>query len=112
MLSNVRRPFPPALATAIRCAIYGLVCVGCLDGLVYDGQAGAWVACETCKGTGRAVMFVYASPARRRRPDRGECVGCSERFEWGELVEVGDDNLTFFENDLVCESCAVDHGVL
>ncbi len=90
-------------------------CVGCLDGLVYDGQAGAWVECGTCSGTGRAVMFVYASPARpsrRRRPDRGECVGCGERFEWGELVEVGDDNLTFFENDLVCESCAADHYVL
>ena len=42
----------------------------------------------------------------------GECVGCGERFEWGELVEVGDDNLTCFENDLVCEGCALDHGVL
>ncbi len=28
-------------------------CVGCLDGLVYDGQAGAWVECGTCEGTGR-----------------------------------------------------------
>ncbi len=90
-------------------------CVGCLDGLVYDGQAGAWVACGTCSGTGRAVMFVYASPAkgrRQRRPGRGECAGCGERFEWKKLVEAGDDNLTFFEHDFVCERCAVAHGIL
>ncbi len=88
-------------------------CVGCLNGLLYDGQAGAWVECGTCSGSGRAVMFVYET-ARRRRSEagRGECVGCGERFEWGELVEVGDDNLTFFENDLVCEGCAHAHGVL
>ncbi len=88
-------------------------CVGCLDGLVYDGQAGAWVACETCSGTGRAVVFVYGSPARgRRRREYDGCAGCGGRFAASELVEVGDDNLTFFENDLVCEGCAVDHGVL
>ncbi len=87
-------------------------CVGCLDGLVDDGQAGAWVECGTCSGTGRAVMFVYGTVKGRRRPARGECAGCGERFEWGELVEVGEDSLTFFESDLVCEGCAHDHGVL
>ena len=30
----------------------------------------------------------------------------------GKLVEAGDDNLTFFEHDFVCEGCAVNHGVL
>ncbi len=84
-------------------------CVGCLDGLVYDGQAGAWVECGTCSGTRWAVVFVYETARRRRL--RG-CAGCAGRFRGRDLFEVGDDNLTFFEGDLLCGPCARRHGVL
>ena len=40
------------------------------------------------------------------------CEGCGDRFPNRELVEVGDDNLTFFEGDALCEVCALNHGVL
>ncbi len=40
------------------------------------------------------------------------CSGCSERVRHRDLHEVGDDNLTFFEGDLVCEACAGAHGAL
>jgi predicted nucleic acid-binding Zn finger protein len=40
------------------------------------------------------------------------CAGCGERVRHKELVEVGADNLTFFEGDLLCTECACAHGVL
>ncbi len=83
-------------------------CSRCFEGLAYDGQCGEWVACEACSGTGRAVVFVYGTRNRRLR----ECAGCGGRYSGRDLFEVGDDNLTFFEGDELCEGCAADHGVL
>jgi hypothetical protein len=40
------------------------------------------------------------------------CAGCEHRFRHRDLVEVGDDSLTFYEGDVVCETCARNHGVL
>ncbi len=83
-------------------------CSGCLgDGRAYDGQTGAWIAHEHCSGTGRARTFVYPKAGRLR-----ECDSCRERFAGRDLHEVGDDHLTFFEGDELCEACAVGHGVL
>src|SRR5215212_7869236 len=31
----------------------------CFLGRVYDGERGAWVACERCSGTGRVVVYLY-----------------------------------------------------
>jgi uncharacterized protein (DUF983 family) len=42
-------------------------CLRCFEGRVYDSQRGAWVACETCAGTGRAMVYVYPKPKRRLR---------------------------------------------
>ncbi len=42
-------------------------CARCFKGLVYDGQRGAWTECETCLGTGRAVVYVSPRPKRRLR---------------------------------------------
>ena len=84
-------------------------CVACLDGLVYDGHAGAWVECGACSGSGRAVVFVYETARRRRLR---ECAGCGGRFRGQDLYEVGDGNLTFHEGDELCRSCARRHGVL
>ncbi len=54
----------------------------------------------------------HVSADRVVRKATGPCAGCGRRFFHRELVEAGDDNLTFFEGDLVCEGCALDHGVL
>lgn len=40
-------------------------CSRCFEGMVYDEQRGAWVACETCSGSGWAVVYVYPKPKRR-----------------------------------------------
>ncbi len=40
------------------------------------------------------------------------CDGCGRRVWRRGLVEVGPDCLSFFECDLLCRSCARDHGVL
>ena len=40
------------------------------------------------------------------------CASCRGRFQGRELFEVGDDNLTFFEGDVLCRSCAQNHGIL
>jgi len=37
------------------------------------------------------------------------CVGCGETRR--DVYEVGADSLTFHEADLICASCAADHGV-
>ena len=39
-------------------------CWRCFEGRVYDWQRGAWVACETCSGTGRALVYIYPKPKR------------------------------------------------
>jgi hypothetical protein len=35
----------------------------CFEGLVYDVQRGAWVVCERCSGSGRAVVYVHPKKA-------------------------------------------------
>ncbi len=50
--------------------------------------------------------------ARYKKAKMATCSGCSERLRHRDLYEVGGDNLTFFEGDLVCEDCAANHGVL
>jgi SWIM zinc finger len=41
------------------------------------------------------------------------CAGCGHRFRHRDLVEVLEDNhLTFYEGDVVCETCADNHGVV
>lgn len=45
------------------------------------------------------------------RPLRS-CASCGGRFAGRELFEAGDENLTFFEGDVLCRGCARDHGVL
>ncbi len=52
--------------------------------------------------------------ARYVKAKTGLCAGCGSRFRHRDLYEVSEaqDNLTFFEGDLVCIGCAGDHGVL
>jgi hypothetical protein len=53
--------------------------------------------------TERAVL-----PVTKFRP----CAGCSGRFQGRDLHPVPEDNLTFFEGQLLCGECALRHGVI
>jgi hypothetical protein len=81
---------------------------------VYEVRLGREEECE-CKD------FEYRSPASGCihiiaatlcKAKTFACCGCGDRFPNRELVEVGGDNLTFFEGDPLCEQCGFDHGVL
>jgi hypothetical protein len=91
-------------------------CAACLGGLVYDGQARAWVECGPCSGSGRAVVFVYAraTGSAGQTGRLRECAGCRERFAGRDLHEVHEDHgsLAFFEGDELCGACAVRHGIM
>ena len=50
--------------------------------------------------------------ARYKKAKTATCVGCGGRFRHRDLFDVGEDSLTFFEGDVLCEGCARDHGVL
>jgi hypothetical protein len=58
---------------------------------------------EVCKHTTAATIA---------RAKSGVCAGCGRRFRQRGLVEVlEEDHLTFAEGDVVCETCARNHGV-
>lgn len=54
---------------------------------------------------------ITAEDLAAARPSE-KCFDCHRRFLGRDLYEVGEDNLTFFEGDLLCEACAIAHGVL
>ncbi len=66
--------------------------------------------CRDFEQTGLPCAHVYA--ARIARAKSGQCVACGRKVRYRDLHEVGDDNLTFFAGDRVCETCAMGHGVL
>lgn len=51
---------------------------------------------------------IYAAAIERAK--RSSCAGCSRKVRRRELVAVGPENLTFFEGDDLCRSCAWSHG--
>jgi hypothetical protein len=42
-------------------------CLRFFEGCVVHARHDAWVACERCSGTARAVVYVYPKPKRRPR---------------------------------------------
>lgn len=52
----------------------------------------------------------HAAAAAYKKARTATCSGCGGRFRHRELYEVGEDNLTFFEGDLLCRDCARAHG--
>jgi hypothetical protein len=58
---------------------------------------------EQCKHE-HAARYVKARTA--------PCAECARRYRHADLYPVGEDHLTFFEGDLLCEACSCAHGVL
>ena len=54
----------------------------------------------------------HVSAAAYKKAKTATCSGCRKRFRHRELFEVGGDNLTFFEGDLLCGNCGRAHGAL
>jgi hypothetical protein len=46
------------------------------------------------------------------RAKTGVCSECGRRARHRDLYEVGDDSLTYFEGDQLCEACAIGAGIL
>ncbi len=67
--------------------------------------------CE-CRGFASHKHCSHIISAQRVARLSGVCDGCGERAWRRELVEVGEDNLTFFEGDLLCRPCGRAHGAL
>jgi hypothetical protein len=60
--------------------------------------------------TGGCVHIIAAT---LRKAKTFRCEGCGARFPNRELFQVMEpDHLTFFEGDLLCGQCGLDHGVL
>ena len=59
---------------------------------------------------GGRCKHVLAAKMYRAKTARG--AACGERHRNLDMVEVGDDSLTFFEGDELCGECAMAHGVL
>jgi hypothetical protein len=69
-------------------------------------------SCECLDFEGGDLPCEHVYAARIARSKSGECAGCGRKVRYRELHEVGDDHLTFFEGDALCEHCAINHGVL
>ncbi len=67
--------------------------------------------CE-CRGFSSHYHCSHIVAAGRVAKKSAVCDGCGGRVWHRDLVEVGDDSLTFFEGDLLCRPCARAHGAL
>jgi len=67
-------------------------------------------SCEDHRRSGKLCKHVFA--ARVVRAKTAPCDGCGRRFRHRDLYPVGDDHLTFYAGDQLCEECAGAHGVL
>ncbi len=65
-----------------------------------------------CRGFASHEHCSHIVAAQRISKRSCVCDGCGERAWRRGLVEVGPDNLTFFEGDVLCRPCARRHGVL
>ena len=78
---------------------------------VYEVVIGRRESCE-CEDHGHwgyACKHVYAATIAKAKT--APCAMCGDRFRYRDLTEVVDDHLSCFEGDLLCRSCARDHGV-
>ncbi len=71
---------------------------------------------ETCgcpdferRGDSFACKHIYAAAIASAKS--ASCAACSKNVRRRALHQVGPENLTFFEGDELCPSCAVAHGV-
>jgi hypothetical protein len=69
-----------------------------------------YCSCPNSNHPADPCEHVYA--VRTVKAKTTTCCGCGKRFRGRDLVEVADNNLTFFEGDPLCHRCACDHGAL
>jgi len=76
------------------------------------GRRGEYCECKDFEYRSPAAGCVHIIAATLRRAKTFRCEGCGDRFPDRERVEVGEDNLTFFEGDALRSECGRAHGVL
>ncbi len=69
-------------------------------------------ACECPDWTIRGATCYHVMAVAVVRAKTGICCECGRRFCHRDLYEVGEDHLTYFEGDMLCEACAMGAGVL
>ncbi len=80
---------------------------------VYEVRLGTkGSSCECADHSHRGVDCLHIHAATVAKAKTRECAGCSGRFRGRDLVEVGNDSLSFFERDELCRPCARAHGEL
>jgi hypothetical protein len=79
---------------------------------VYEVRIGTrGASCECADHCFRGVPCMHVHAATIARAKTRTCAGCSGRFRGRDLFEVGDDDLTYFESDELCRSCAPGHAL-
>jgi hypothetical protein len=80
---------------------------------VYEVRIGTRSASCECRDHGfRHIDCIHIHAATIAKAKTRTCDACGGRFRGRNLVEVGDDSLTFFEGDELCRPCARAHGEL
>lgn len=64
---------------------------------------------KRCQDQGILCKHLHAAKTWTKRS--GECADCKVRLLHRDLYEVGDDHLTWFEGDELCEPCAGSAGI-
>ena len=77
---------------------------------VIIGRRGESCECSDFEYRHGTCAHIYAAIVARAKS--APCSGCGERFRHRDLTEVPEGHLTFFEGDLLCPECALDHGAL
>lgn len=67
-----------------------------------------YCSCPDARGGDECKHLIAVRVVRRTT---APCAECGRRFRHRDLYEVGDDHLTWFEGDLLCEPCAGNHGI-
>ncbi len=65
--------------------------------------------CPDFASRGENCKHVYAAAIASAKSEC--CAGCGKKVRRREMRGAGPENLTFFEDDTLCPSCAVAHGV-
>jgi hypothetical protein len=77
---------------------------------VVIGRRGEFCECRDFEYQGGGCKHVIAATIAKAKS--APCVSCGKRFRHRELYPVPADNLTFFEDELLCRGCARAHGML
>lgn len=96
------------IAASFRAGVYRVP--SCTGEATYTVRLVSEAYCSCPDFRGGECKHVHAVRVVRKRT--APCASCSKRFRHRDLYDVGEDNLTHFPGDLLCEPCGIAHGIL